>query len=100
MLIPPSSQQSAEQVKQLLCVLETQVNNNQADAAAQQLAALDMCLKNWCESELPPTADELIAIQTSIKAILVQATSQKSASFNALLKHKKSDKAINAYKST
>lgn len=94
------SAQSTELVNQLLCQLQTEVNNNNADTAQQLLAQLNNKLIAWCESEQPPTADELQALQTTINTILTTAENQKTESFNALLKHKKSGKAINAYKST
>ncbi|ALS32192.1 hypothetical protein PTRA_a0894 [Pseudoalteromonas translucida KMM 520] len=95
-----TDQQPAEQIKKLLCELETLVNNNDADAAALQLEALNTCLKSWCESAEQPSSDELTATLAHINTILTQANSHKDDSFKALLKHKKSDKAISAYKST
>jgi ABC-type transporter Mla subunit MlaD len=95
-----TDQQPAEQIKQLLCELETLVNSNDADAATLQLEALNSCLKSWCESAEQPSSDELTATLAHINTILTQANNHKDDSFKALLKHKKSDKAISAYKST
>lgn len=98
--MPIKSTQAAEQIKQLLCELQAQVNSNRADGAANSLELLNKHLVNWCESTSPPSVDELSVLQTQINMILATAENQKAESFSAILKHKKSDKAINAYKST
>ncbi|KGJ98575.1 hypothetical protein [Pseudoalteromonas sp. ND6B] len=98
--MPTKPTKAAEHVKQLLCELQTHVNKNSADGAANSLELLNKHLVNWCESTSPPSVDELSVLQTQINMILATAENQKAESFSALLKHKKSDKAINAYKST
>jgi|TARA_B100001059_G_C17382064_1_gene354934 hypothetical protein len=98
--MPTKPTKAAEHVKKWLCELQTHVNKNSADGAVNSLELLNKHLVTWCESTSPPTADELTVIQTRIKSILITAENQKAESFSALLKHKKSDKAINAYKST
>lgn len=98
--MPTKPTQAADHVKKWLCELQTQVNKNSADDAVNSLKLLNKHLLTWCESSSPPTAEELTAIQTRINSILATAENQKTTSFNALLKHKKSGKAINAYKST
>lgn len=98
--MPTKPTQAADHVKKWLCELQTHVNKNSADGAINALELLNKHLVTWCESTSPPTFDELTVIQTRINSILITAENQKVASFNALLKHKKSGKAINAYKST
>jgi ElaB/YqjD/DUF883 family membrane-anchored ribosome-binding protein len=90
----------AEQINQLLSEVELRLSDNTPDDAQQKLNELNNHLQAWCEGSTPPSADELTAIQAHINTILSNANSQKDDSFKALLKHKKTNKAISAYKST
>ncbi|MBH0003120.1 hypothetical protein [Pseudoalteromonas sp. SWYJZ12] len=98
---PTSSQQltsHAEQIQTLLSNIEVLVNDNNADEAQPFLDTLNTKLKQWCESSKAPSAEQLELIQLRINTILVKANSAKNESSKAIIKQKKSGKAIKAYK--
>ncbi|MFP3363889.1 hypothetical protein R0J93_09490 [Pseudoalteromonas sp. SIMBA_148] len=98
---PTSSEQLtnySELIQTLLSNIEVLVNDNNADEAQPLLDTLNVKLKQWCESSDGPSAEELELIQLRINAILVKANSAKNESSKAIIKHKKSGKAIKAYK--
>ncbi|WP_024612419.1 hypothetical protein [Pseudoalteromonas sp. TB64] len=97
----PSRQQltsHAEQIKTLLSKIEVLVNDDNADEAQPFLDTLNTKLKQWCESSEGPSTEQLELIQLRINTILVKANSAKNESSKAIIKHKKSVKAIKAYK--
>ncbi|KAA1154555.1 hypothetical protein EU510_00110 [Pseudoalteromonas sp. FUC4] len=98
---PTSSQQltsHAEQIQTLLSNIEVLVNDNNADEAPPFLNTLNTKLKQWCENSEGPSAEQLELIQLRINTILVKANSAKNESSKAIIKQKKSGKAIKAYK--
>lgn len=100
---PTSSQQltsHAEQIQTLLSNIEVLVNDNNADEAPPFLDTLNTKLKQWCESSDGPSAEQLELIQLRINTILVKANGAKNESSKAIIKHKKSGKAIKAYKAS
>ena len=88
----------AEQIQALLSNIEVLVNDNNADEAQPLLDTLNTKLKQWCESSGGPSAEQLELIQLRINTILVTANGAKNESSKAIIKHKKSGKAIKAYK--
>ncbi|MBG9994172.1 hypothetical protein I6F50_03775 [Pseudoalteromonas sp. NZS127_1] len=88
----------AEQIQALLSNIEVLVNDNNADEAQPLLDTLNTKLKQWCESSDGPSAEQLELIQLRINTILVTANGAKNESSKAIIKHKKSGKAIKAYK--
>ena len=90
----------SELIQTLLSRIEVLVNDNNADEAQPLLDTLNVELKQWCESSDGPSAEQLELIQLRINTILVKANSSKNESSKAIIKHKKSGKAIKAYKST
>ncbi|WP_024599222.1 hypothetical protein [Pseudoalteromonas sp. TAE56] len=100
---PTSSEQltnSSELIQTLLSKIEVLVNDDNADEAQPLLDTLNTELKQWCESSDGPSAEELELIQLRINTILVKANGAKNESSKAIIKHKKSDKAIKAYKAS
>lgn len=89
----------AKHINELLNNIEALVQSNKADEAKPSMDTLNIELKNWCESDAPPKAQELEAIQAAINTISKQAMAKKNESSKALIKQKKSGKAISAYKS-
>jgi len=89
----------AEYINKLLSNIESLVNNNNADEAQLVIHTLNDALKSWCESDTPPSALQLKAVQTKINAISEQANVAKNESSKAIIKQKKTGKAISAYKS-
>ncbi|PKH93640.1 MULTISPECIES: hypothetical protein [unclassified Pseudoalteromonas] len=90
----------AEQIQALLSNIEVLVNDNNADEAQPFLDTLNTDIKQWCEGSEGPSAEQLELIQLRINTILVKANNAKNESSKAIIKHKKSGKAIKAYKST
>ena len=90
----------AEQIQALLSNIEVLVNDNNADEAQPFLDTLNTDIKQWCESSEGPSAEQLELIQLRINTILVKANNAKNESSKAIIKHKKSGKAIKAYKNT
>lgn len=90
----------SELIQTLLSRIEVLVNDNNADEAQPLLDTLNVELKQWCESSDGPSARQLELIQLRINTILVKANSAKSESSKAIIKHKKSGKAIKAYKAS
>ena len=90
----------SELIQNLLSKIEVLVNDDNADEAQPLLDTLNVELKQWCESRDGPSAEELELIQLSINTILVKANSAKNESSKAIIKHKKSGKAIKAYKAS
>ena len=90
----------SELIQTLLSRIEVLVNDNNADEAQPLLDTLNVELKQWCESSDGPSAEELELIQLRINTILVKANSAKNESSKAIIKHKKSGKAIKAYKAS
>jgi len=90
----------SELIQTLLKNIEVLVNENNADEAQLFLDTLNAKLKQWCESSEGPSAEQLELIQLRINTILVKANSAKNESSKAIIKHKKSGKAIKAYKNT
>ncbi|MBH0016162.1 hypothetical protein [Pseudoalteromonas sp. NGC95] len=90
----------SELIQTLLKNIEVLVNENNADEAKLFLDTLNAKLKQWCESSEGPSAEQLELIQLRINTILVKANSAKNESSKAIIKHKKSGKAIKAYKNT
>lgn len=88
----------SELIQTLLSNIEVLVNDDNADEAQPLLDTLNVKLKQWCESSDGPSAKQLELIQLRINAILVKANSAKNESSKAIIKHKKSGKAIKAYK--
>jgi len=89
----------AEHIHELLDNIESLVQSNKADEATPILDTLNIEIKSWCESNTPPNTQELEAIQAAINAISKQAIAAKNESSKAIIKQKKSGKAISAYKS-
>jgi len=89
----------AEYINKLLSNIESLVNDNNADQAQLVIHTLNDALKSWCESDTPPNALQLTAVQTKINAISKQANVAKNESSKAIIKQKKTGKAISAYKS-
>ncbi|TMP10380.1 hypothetical protein CWC11_02845 [Pseudoalteromonas sp. S3178] len=89
----------AEQIGELLNNIESLVQSNKAEEAKPIMDTLNIELKSWCESDTPPNAQELEAIQAAINTINKQAMAKKNESSKAIIKQKKSGKAISAYKS-
>ena len=79
--------------------IEVLVQSNKADDATPIMATLNSELKRWCESDNPPNAEQLMAVQTNINNISKQANAVKNESSKAIIKQKKTGKAISAYKS-
>jgi hypothetical protein len=99
---PTSSEQltnSSELIQTLLSKIEVLVNDDNADEAQPLLDTLNVELKQWCESSDGPSAKQLELIQLSINTILVKANGANESS-KAIIKHKKSGKAIKAYKAS
>ena len=90
----------SELIQTLLSRIEVLVNDNNADEAQPLLDTLNVELKQWCESSEGPSAKQLELIQLRINNILVKANSAKNESSKAIIKHKKSGKAIKAYKAS
>jgi hypothetical protein len=90
----------SELIQTLLSNIEVLVNDDNADEAQPLLDTLNVKLKQWCESSDGPSAKQLELIQLSINTILVKANSAKNESSKAIIKHKKSGKAIKAYKAS
>ncbi|KAA1160170.1 MULTISPECIES: hypothetical protein [Pseudoalteromonas] len=90
----------AEHIKILLKEIESLVNDNNADEAQPILKTLNTDLKKWCESNNSPNAEQLQSIQITINSILAKANIAKSESSKAIIKYKKSGRAIKAYKAT
>ena len=88
----------SELIQNLLSKIEVLVNDDNADEAQPLLDTLNVELKQWCESRDGPSAKQLELIQLRINTILVKANSAKNESSKAIIKHKKSGKAIKAYK--
>ena len=88
----------AEHIQMLLSKIELLVNDNNADEAQPFLDTLNTEITQWCESSEGPSAEQLKLIQLRINTILVSANSAKNESSKAIIKHKKSGKAIKAYK--
>lgn len=89
----------AEYINQLLSQIEVLVQSNKANEAKPIMDTLNSELKRWCESETPPNAKQLMAVQTNINNISKQANAVKNESSKAIIKQKKTGKAISAYKS-
>lgn len=89
----------AEHIHELLNNIEALVQSNKADEAKPIIDTLNSELKSWCESDTPPNTQELETIQAVINAISKQAIAAKNESSKAIIKQKKSGKAISAYKS-
>ncbi len=89
----------AEHINGLLNNIEALVQSKKADEAMPIMDTLNIELKSWCESDTPPNAQELETIQAAIKTISKQAIAAKNESSKAIIKQKKSGKAISAYKS-
>jgi len=89
----------AEYINQLLSQIEVLVQSNKATEAKPIMDTLNSELKRWCESETPPNAKQLMAVQTNINNISKQANAVKNESSKAIIKQKKTGKAISAYKS-
>ena len=89
----------ADHINGLLNNIEALVQSNKADEATPIMDILNSELKSWCESETPPNTHELETIQAAINAISKQAMAKKNESSKAIIKQKKSGKAISAYKS-
>lgn len=89
----------AEYINKLLSNIESLITNNNADEAQLVIHTLNDALKSWCESDTPPSALQLKAVQTKINAISAQASVAKNESSKAIIKQKKTGKAISAYKS-
>ena len=85
----------AERINQLLSRIELLVQSNNADEAPPIMDTLNSELKRWGESENPPTAKQLMVVQANSK----QANAVKNESSKAIIKQKKTGKAISAYKS-
>ena len=90
----------AEQIQALLSNIEVLVNDNNADEAQPFLDTLNVNIKQWCEGNDIPSEEELKSIQLRINTILVKANCAKNESSKAIIKHKKSGKAIKAYRAT
>ena len=90
----------SELIQTLLSRIEVLVNENNADEAQPLLDTLNVELKQWCESSDGPSAEQLELIQLRINTILVKANGAKNESSKAIIKHKKSGKAIKAYKAS
>lgn len=90
----------SELIQTLFSRIEVLVNDNNADEAQPLLDTLNVKLKQWCESSDGPSAKQLELIQLRINTILVIANSAKNESSKAIIKHKKSGKAIKAYKAS
>ncbi|MDN3474016.1 hypothetical protein [Pseudoalteromonas sp. APC 3355] len=90
----------SELIQTLLSNIEVLVNDDNADEARPLLDTLNVKLKQWCESSDGPSAKQLELIQLRINTILVKANSAKNESSKAIIKHKKSGKAIKAYKAS
>ena len=88
----------SELIQTLLSKIEVLVNDDNADEAQPFLDTLNTKLKQWCESSKAPSAEQLELIQLRINTILVKANSAKNESSKAIIKQKKSGKAIKAYK--
>ena len=100
---PTSSEPLAnysELIQTLLSKIEVLVNENNADEAQPFLDTLNANIKQWCESSKAPSAEQLELIQLRINTILVKANSAKNESSKAIIKQKKSGKAIKAYKAS
>lgn len=89
----------AEYINQLLSRIELLVQSNNADEAPPIMDTLNSELKRWCESETPPNAKQLMAVQANINNISKQANAVKNESSKAIIKQKKTGRAISAYKS-
>ena len=63
----------AEHINQLLNRIELLVQSNNADEAPPIMDTLNSELKRWCESENPPTGEQLVAVQTNINNISKRA---------------------------
>ena len=90
----------SELIQTLFSNIEVLVNDDNADEAQPLLDTLNVKLKQWCESSDGPSAKQLELIQLRINTILVKANSAKNESSKAIIKHKKSGKAIKAYKAS
>ncbi|WP_165725360.1 hypothetical protein [Pseudoalteromonas sp. SA25] len=90
----------SEQIRALLSKIEVLVSDNNADEAQPFLDALNAQIKQWCEGNDIPSEEELKSIQLRINTILVKANCAKNESSKAIIKHKKSGKAIKAYRAT
>jgi len=90
----------SELIQNLLSKIEVLVNDDNADEAQPLLDTLNVELKQWCESSDGPSAEQLELVQLRINTILVKANSAKNESSKAIIKHKKSGKAIKAYKAS
>ena len=88
----------SELIQTLFSKIEVLVSDNNADEAQPLLGTLNINIKQWCESSDGPSAEQLELIQLRINTILVKANSAKNESSKAIIKHKKSGKAIKAYK--
>jgi hypothetical protein len=91
---------ASEIISTLIAKLDRYVKSNNAEDAQQQLDLLNDNLTTWCESNNPPNLQQLTSVKMSINAILGEANSHKKDAFKVLLKHKKGNKAVSAYKST
>ena len=90
----------SELIQTLLSNIEVLVNDDNADEAQPLLDTFHVKLKQCCESSDGPSAKQLELIQLRINTILVKANSAKNESSKAIIKHKKSGKAIKAYKAS
>ncbi|WP_166420236.1 hypothetical protein [Pseudoalteromonas sp. Z1A8] len=88
----------SELIQTLLSNIEVLVNDNNADEAQPFLDTLNTNIKQWCESNEGPSAEQLELIQLRINTILVKANSAKNESSKAIIKQKKSGKAIKVYR--
>lgn len=96
-----STPATAKQINTLLAALSLQLSENNADDALQSINDLNNLIKSWCEDEVDkPTNDELVTLQKKINTLLSTASDLKADTLKSLLKHKQSNKAISAYKST
>ncbi|MBQ4797796.1 hypothetical protein J8L73_01345 [Pseudoalteromonas sp. MMG006] len=89
----------AKRINVLLNNIEALVQSNNADEAMPIMDTLNSELKSWCESAPPPNTQELEAIHAAINKINKQAMAKKNESSKAIIRQKKSGKAISAYKS-
>ena len=86
-----------EQAKLLIKSISLSLTTNEQ---AYELSSqeLDAFIKDWCESESPPSKAELTTIQSHLKRIIDEVTDKKSVTLQDIVKQKKADKAISIYK--
>lgn len=92
-----NSSDTLKKITALLDKLDSELDAELDDNAISTLEGINDALRDYCEKELL-SKEHLVEIQNRIHDVLGKANKLKENTFNTLLKHKKSSKAITAYK--